>query len=67
MVVIIRQRRAMAEELGGTLFIEKAPLVVRQQVDAWGEVGASERLMKAIKEKFDPQGILNPGRFVAGI
>jgi len=67
MVVIIQQRRAMAEELGGTLFIEKAPLVVRQQVDAWGEVGASERLMKAIKEKYDPRGILNPGRFVAGI
>ena len=52
---------------GGTLFIEKAPLFVRQQVDAWGEVGAGERLMKAVKEKFDPQGILNPGRFVAGI
>ncbi|MFL6214802.1 MAG: FAD-binding oxidoreductase [Blastocatellia bacterium] len=59
--------RAMAQELGGTLFIEKAPLVVKQQVDAWGEVGASERLMKALKEKFDPQGILNPGRFVASI
>ncbi|HKP13414.1 MAG TPA: FAD-linked oxidase C-terminal domain-containing protein, partial [Blastocatellia bacterium] len=60
-------RRAMAEELGGTLFVEKAPLAVKQRVDAWGEVGAGERLMKAVKEKFDPQGILNPGRFVAGI
>lgn len=63
----IGQRRAATEKLGGTLFVEKAPLVVRQQVDAWGEVGASERLMQALKQKFDPQGILNPGRFVAGI
>jgi glycolate oxidase FAD binding subunit len=67
LITSIKQRRAMAQELGGTLFIEKALLAARQQMDAWGEVGASERLMKAIKEKFDPQGVLNPGRFVAGI
>ena len=66
-ISIIKYRRAAAQKLGGTLFIEKAPLFVRQQVDAWGEVGAGERLMKAVKENFDPQGILNPGRFVAGI
>jgi glycolate oxidase FAD binding subunit len=63
----IKQRRAAVEKLGGTLFIEKAPTAVRQQVDAWGGVGTSARLMQAVKEKFDPQGILNPGRFVAGI
>jgi glycolate oxidase FAD binding subunit len=64
---VINRQRAVAEKLGGTLFIEKAPLTVRQQAGAWGAVGADERLMKAIKGKFDPQGILNPGRFVAGI
>jgi glycolate oxidase FAD binding subunit len=64
---MIEHRRVATEKIGGTLFIEKAPLLVRQQVDAWGEVGTGERLMKAVKEKFDPQGILNPGRFVAGI
>jgi glycolate oxidase FAD binding subunit len=64
---IINRRRATAHQYGGTLFVEKAPTVVRQQVDAWGEVGTGERLMTAIKQKFDPQGILNPGRFVAGI
>lgn len=64
---IINRYRAAAGKFGGTLFIEKAPLIVRQQTDAWSAVGADERLMRAIKEKFDPQGILNPGRFVAGI
>ena len=66
-VAIINRQRAAAHQYGGTLFVEKAPTAVRQQVDAWGEVGAGERLMVAIKQKFDPQGILNPGRFVAGI
>jgi glycolate oxidase FAD binding subunit len=63
----IKQRRAAVEQLGGRLFIEQAPLEVRRQVDAWGEVGTAARLMQAVKEKFDPQGTLNPGRFVAGI
>jgi glycolate oxidase FAD binding subunit len=64
---LIHRYRAAAEKLGGTLFIEKAALIVRQQTCAWSAVGAHGRLMRAIKEKFDPQGILNPGRFVAGI
>src|SRR5437763_6068084 len=67
LAIKIKQRRAAVEKLGGTLFIEKAPTTVRQQVNAWGEVGTSARLMQAVKEKFDPHGILNPGRFVAGI
>lgn len=66
-IAIVNRQRAAAHKLGGTLFVEKASTAVRQQVGAWSEVGAGERLMKAVKEKFDPQGILNPGRFVAGI
>ena len=64
---IIRYRRAEAEQDGGKLFVEKAPPAVRRLVGAWGPVGSGEGLMKAIKEKFDPGGVLNPGRFVAGI
>jgi glycolate oxidase FAD binding subunit len=66
-IAIINRHRAAAHGFGGTLFVEKAPPPVRQQAGAWGEVGAGKQLMKAVKEKFDPQGILNPGRFVAGI
>jgi glycolate oxidase FAD binding subunit len=66
-IAIVNRQRAAAHRLGGTLFVEKASTAVRQQVGAWSEGGAGERLMKAVKEKFDPQGILSPGRFVAGI
>ncbi|MGA9770937.1 MAG: FAD-binding oxidoreductase [Blastocatellia bacterium] len=63
----IKRLRADAISMGGTLFIERAPKVVKQQVDAWGEVGATTSLMQSIKAKFDPETLLNPGRFVAGI
>jgi glycolate dehydrogenase FAD-binding subunit len=59
--------RACAVRLGGTLFIERAATDVRAAVDAWGDPGETASLMKAIKAKFDPLGLLNPGRFVAGI
>jgi FAD/FMN-containing dehydrogenase len=33
----------------------------------WDAPGPAVRLMKGIKERLDPRGILNPGRFVGGI
>ncbi|MGH2788872.1 MAG: FAD-binding oxidoreductase [Actinomycetota bacterium] len=45
-----------------------APEAVRAKVDVWGEVEpGSLRLMRRVKERFDPQGILNRGIFVGGI
>jgi glycolate oxidase FAD binding subunit len=55
------------ETAGGSLFIERAPAVVRQRAGAWGSIGATASLMRSIKEKLDPQSLLSPGRFVAGI
>ena len=52
---------------GGTVVLLKAPSLVRQKVDVWGNVGSSMPLMRRIKEQFDPRGILNRGRYVGGI
>lgn len=35
--------------------------------DAWGSPGDALALMRALKHRLDPKGILNPGRFVGGI
>ncbi len=51
----------------GTVVLLKAPSLVRQKVDVWGDVGFSMPLMRRIKEQFDPRGILNPGRYVGGL
>ncbi len=50
---------------GGTN--EWAPLAVKERVAVWDAAGPTLRLMKGIKERLDPGGILNPGRFVGGI
>lgn len=53
--------------LQGRLTIESAPLELKRSCDVWGPAGPGIRLMRNIKEQFDPQGILSPGRFVGGI
>jgi FAD/FMN-containing dehydrogenase len=57
-VVSIREK---ARARGGSLIIERAPASLRRGVDAWGEIGETAELMKAIKSSFDPKSILNPG------
>ncbi|HEX2110195.1 MAG TPA: FAD-binding oxidoreductase [Gaiellaceae bacterium] len=45
-----------------------APVEVRDRIDPWGAVDEAElRLMRRVKERFDPAHILNPGVFVGGI
>lgn len=50
--------------LGGYLVLEACPVETKQRLDVWGPVGPDFRLMERIKHQFDPQGILNPGRYV---
>ena len=59
--------RDAAANVGGNLIVESAPTALKRQIDVWGPVGRSFELMKAIKTKFDPIGLLNVGRFVGGI
>jgi glycolate oxidase FAD binding subunit len=59
-------REALAA-LGGFLVVLDAPAPVRAQVDVWGPPPEALRVMQRLKAAFDAKGILNPGRFVAGI
>ena len=51
----------------GHAMVAWAPLAVKERVPVWDDPGPTLRLMKGIKERLDPSGILNPGRFVGGI
>ncbi len=59
--------RRQAEAAEGALAVRDGLIRLTPDFDAWGEPGSSLRIMKRIKERFDPRGILNPGRFVGGI
>ena len=63
----LAEMRRLAQARGGQMLILRAPEEIKSQIDVWGEVGPGRGLMRALKEKFDPEALLNPGRFVAGI
>jgi glycolate oxidase FAD binding subunit len=56
------------EEAGGSLTILGQPAGVRSPaLDPWGTPPDTLTLMHEIKRRFDPNRILNPGRFLGGI
>ena len=63
----ITAMRTDCAELGGSLVLGTAPLWLKTRVDVWGEPAGGVSIMRKLKTLFDPDGILNPGRFVDGI
>ena len=61
----VAQLRRELEEASGSLTILKQP--AEEQLPAWGTPPDSLPLMREIKHNFDPEKILNPGRFLGGI
>jgi glycolate oxidase FAD binding subunit len=64
---VLGEWRALVQAAGGHAVVEWAPLAVKERVSVWDEPGPAFRLMKAIKDRLDPHGIMNPGRFVGEI
>jgi glycolate oxidase FAD binding subunit len=61
---LVELRREL-EGAGGSLMVLKQP--TETKLDCWGTLPDSLPLMKEIKRRFDPERILNPGRFLGGI
>jgi glycolate oxidase FAD binding subunit len=58
---------ALAREHSGYAVLFAAPPKSKEGIDVWGPPPPALPIMKGIKRRFDPQGLLNPGRFIAGI
>jgi glycolate oxidase FAD binding subunit len=62
--VLVGKLRPAAVQLGGSLTVVRSKLEGLTPHLAWGGRTDAIVLLERIKEKFDPRGILNPGRFV---
>jgi glycolate oxidase FAD binding subunit len=62
---LVAARRALSS-IRGTLTVEATPAGLRERTETWG-APSSLALHQAVKSRFDPDGLLAPGRFVGGI
>ena len=60
----LQHRIEMADGLGANVVLERVDSELKTDRDVFGEVPGGFELMKRIKEKLDPKGLLSPGRFV---
>jgi glycolate oxidase FAD binding subunit len=66
-VAALNSARSAAAAAGGALVVDAAPSVVRAEFDAWGPKPSAFAIMRELKQRFDPEGRLNPGRYVGGL
>lgn len=59
--------RAALAPYDGSAVVLSAPPGIREGLDHWGPVGDSLDLMRTVKDQFDPEHLLSPGRFVGGL
>jgi glycolate oxidase FAD binding subunit len=60
----LEELRSHCQKNAGFLTLLQAPKTIKQSVDVWGYSGNALTVMSDIKQKFDPQRRLSPGRFV---
>jgi glycolate oxidase FAD binding subunit len=53
--------------LGGRVTLPWCPTEVKHDVNVWGPLRDDFPLMQKLKKQFDPDRVLNPGRFLGGL
>jgi len=66
-ITLIERLRAKLVDLGGSVVALQVPDSLRGRIDVWDCNSDALPLMREIKRRFDPNRILNPGRFVGNI
>jgi glycolate oxidase FAD binding subunit len=61
---LIERARGAIAALGGTLVVRGCSPELKREIDVYGDPPPSFPLMRAVKQQFDPNHVLSPGRFV---
>lgn len=64
---VLERLRDFATSAGGNLIVLRCPAGWKEQLSVWGRPRGDWELMRRIKQKLDPKGLLNPGRFIDGM
>jgi glycolate oxidase FAD binding subunit len=60
----IDQSNSYTAKSGGYFVVESAPVKIKEKINVWGHLPGGVNIMRILKEKFDPKGIMNPGRLL---
>jgi len=63
----LQSLRSRCEADGGFLSLLQAPNPWKQAMEPWGYSGNALPIMGKLKQQFDPDRHLSPGRFVGGL
>ncbi len=66
-IAFVNDAKETIREVGGSLVVERCPLIVKREIDVFGIDASSAQIMKNMKQQFDPEKRLNPGRFAFNI
>lgn len=64
LIALYNRAVATAGQLDGHCVLDRATPEIQQQLPVWGQPRADWQIARVLKEKFDPQGLFNRGRFV---
>jgi glycolate oxidase FAD binding subunit len=63
----INKLRLLCQNKQGFLTILTAPNTIKESIEIWGYTGNGLPIMEKLKKQFDPNSLLNPGRFLGNI
>lgn len=61
---VLKQLRDNISSINGHLVLLEASSEIKNGFDVWGDIGSGLGIMKRIKANYDPNNLLNPGRFI---
>jgi glycolate oxidase FAD binding subunit len=64
---MLKELTAVAAAAKGNLVLPRCPPEWKRALPVWGAPRGDAWLMRTVKERLDPRGLFNPGRFVDGI